>query len=306
MNIFKRHKTYAEIMPLYLETRKIEMRIGTYSNDVSKCSLFGRWLEENGLAEVPLIKITNEQVASYFVHLATGKDLDKATCEKHFLELRLLWRFAAKRGEAEKEPFDLVVMPTKKRDCSAEVIAPEHLKILLPEIQRKDKQLYLACMMMYYCFIRPGNEMRHMKVSDIDLESGTIRIPLNIAKSGRTDVVTMPIQLIELCIENGLDKADKGLYVFSRRKTFGSRVLSENVMSYRFNKIRDRLGLPKGYKLYSMKHTGASNLHLSGHVSMRELMDQLRHTRLEATQHYVKRHSGIVNTRIRDQFPSPI
>lgn len=54
MNIFKRHKTYAEIMPLYLETRKIEMRIGTYSNDVSKCSLFGRWLSENRLNNVSL------------------------------------------------------------------------------------------------------------------------------------------------------------------------------------------------------------------------------------------------------------
>jgi hypothetical protein len=35
-------------------------------------------------------------------------------------------------------------------------------------------------------------------------------------------------------------------------------------------------------------------------------MDQLRHTRLEATQHYVKQHAGIVDTRIRNEFPSPI
>ena len=282
------------------------MRSGTYSNDVSKCAIFSRWLSENKLSDKPLIKITSEHLSSYFVHLATDKDLDKATCEKHFLELRLLWRFAKKRGEASKEPFDLIVFPAKKRDCSAEVIAPEHMRILLPEIEKKNKQLYLACMIMYYCFIRPGNEMRHLKVGDIDLELGTIRISLSTAKSKRTEVVTMPTQLIEICKQYGIDKADKGLYVFGKKNTFGTQPMSENVMAYRFNRVRDRLGLPKGYKYYSFKHSGASVLHQSGNVSMRELMDHLRHTKLEATQHYVKRHTGIVNTRIRESFPSPI
>ena len=138
-----------------------------------------------------------------------------------------------------------------------------------------------------------------------DLEQGTIRIPLNTAKSGRTEIVTMPTQLIEICKEYGLSTANKELYVFSKRKTYGTRTLSENVLPYRFNKIRDYFNFPKGYKLYSFKHTGASNLHLSGNISMRELMDQLRHTKLDATQHYVKKHAGIINTRIRDNFPCP-
>lgn len=60
-----------------------------------------------------------------------------------------------------------------------------------------------------------------------------------------------------------------------------------------------------GYKFYSFKHTGATNLHMSG-ISMRELMDQLRHTKLDATQHYLKKYCGIVNERIKNCFPSPI
>ena len=41
------------------------------------------------------------------------------------------------------------------------------------------------------------------------------------------------------------------------------------------------------------------------HIPMRELMDQLRHTKLDATQHYLKKHCGIINTRIRNNFPDP-
>lgn len=90
-----------------------------------------------------------------------------------------------------------------------------------------------------------------------------------------------------------------------KKKTFNDKPVSINMLRYRFNIIRDSLKLPKGYKLYSMKHTGASNLHKSG-LSMRELMDQLRHSQLEATQHYLKTHCGIVNDRIRNNFPNPL
>jgi len=77
------------------------------------------------------------------------------------------------------------------------------------------------------------------------------------------------------------------------------------MLRWRFNNIRNALNLSTSYKFYSFKHTGASNLHMSG-ISMRELMDQLRHTKLDATQHYLKKHCGIVNNRIRDNFPDPL
>jgi integrase len=79
-----------------------------------------------------------------------------------------------------------------------------------------------------------------------------------------------------------------------------------NTLRNKFNGYRNSLGVSDAVKLYSFKHTGATMLHMSGNISMRELMDQLRHTRLDATQHYVKKHSGTLNTRIRDKFPAPI
>lgn len=116
----------------------------------------------------------------------------------------------------------------------------------------------------------------------------------------------MPVQLIELCREYGIDGADKELYVFGKHKRIEDRPLSVNMFAWRFNKFRDELHLTKRYKLYSFKHTGATALHNSNMVSLRGLMDQLGHSRLEATQHYVKKHAGFINHSIRDSFPSPI
>jgi integrase len=126
------------------------------------------------------------------------------------------------------------------------------------------------------------------------------------AKNKLRQSVTMPQQLIELCLEYGIDKADGALYALGKGKRFNTRPNSVNMLRWRFNKVRDRLGMSKGYKFYSSKHTGASKAHLSGKISLRELMDQLRHTKMEATQHYVKKHIGIINPRVRDCFPSPV
>ena len=144
-----------------------------------------------------------------------------------------------------------------------------------------------------------------MKIEQIDLANGLIRIPKTIAKNRSTEIVTMPIQLIELCKEHGIHEYPLDYYVFGKKGTPGTRPLSVNSFRVKFNTYRDALGLSKKYKFYSLKHTGASVLHTSG-LPMRELMDQLRHKRLDATQHYIKRHAGMINNNIKEHFPSPV
>jgi integrase len=305
MSIFRKYKTTKELLPGFLLEKEIGIQNKTYRSYKGQLPIFTDWLEDNGYGNLPIKKITPQIMSDFFYYIARDKGLDRPTCERYFMNIRQLFRYAIKRKETDVLPFELIVFPRKKKDQGAEVIQPEHLKPLLLLIKEKDPQLYFACMIEYYCFIRPGKELRLMKVGDIDLSHGVITIRQEIAKNKLKQVVTMPQQLIDICIEYGVDKADKSLYLIGNNKLFGTKPTSVNMLRYRFNKYRDELNLPKGYKLYSFKHTGASRLHQSG-ISMRELMDQLRHTNLDATQHYLKKHIGIVNDRVRNNFPSPI
>lgn len=304
MSIFKDNRTFDQISPDFMTEKAIELSRRTVIGYHTKVLCFSAWLSAQGLSGIPIRKISSETMSRFFVFLSNDKNLDKPTVEKYFLHLRKLWQYCQKRNIVEKLPFDLLVMPQKKTDKSAMVIPQNDLTTLLTVIKEKDKQLYLACMVQYYCFIRPGGELRLMKVGDIDFENGVIKIPMLVAKNRSTEIVTMPQQLIDIFIEYGIDKADRELFVFGKSKQPDTMPSSVNMLRYRFNIVRDSLGMNKGYKLYSFKHTGASRLHASG-ISLRELMDQLRHTKLDATQHYVKKHAGIINTRIRDNFPCP-
>jgi integrase len=305
MNLFRKYKTIEAILPGWLLERETVSSRKTFNGYHCNAMVFIDWLKEQGILHQPIRKITSQNITDFFYFLGREKGLDKPTCERYFLHLRLLFKYALKLGEIDNVPFDFVVFPRKKKDQSADVIQAVHLKPLLLDIKEHDPQLFLACMMQYYCFIRPGRELRLLTIGDIDLQNGLITVQQDHAKNKLRQVVTMPQQLIDLCIEYGIDIADKSLFVFGNKKRFNTKPISVNMLRWRFNKYREAMNLPKNYKFYSFKHTGASNLHMSG-ISMRELMDQLRHTKLEATQHYLKRHCGIVNNRIRDNFPSPM
>jgi integrase len=298
-------KTFNEIAPLFLKEMEIKITSKSLSGYKNHTTVFSEWLETQGMAKLPISDLDRDTISSFFIYLATDKDLDRPTCQKYYLSLRKVFQYALKRGELSVIPLDLVVFPRKKEDKSSQVISPEHMKILLPEIKKKDKQLHLACMTEFYTFLRPGTELRLLKVGDLDLNNGTVQVIQDHAKNGHKRIVTIPNQLVELYKEYGIDKADKGLYVFGKSKRPDTRPCSVNMLRWRFNKYRDQFNMPKGYKFYSFKCTGATILHNSNKVSMRELMDQLGHSRLEATQHYLKRHAGFVNPRIRDNFPDP-
>lgn len=305
MSIFRKYKTITGLMDGFLLEKETSTLHKTSQGYRGNINVFLLWLEDNRLKDVLIRNITENNITDFFYYLGKEKGLDKPTCGKYFEHLRALFNYAYDRGELNDVPFNHVVFPRKKKDQGADVISNVHLKPLLDYIKEKDPQLFLACIIEYYCFIRPGKELRLLKVGDIDCENGLITVQQMNAKNKLRQVVTMPQHLIDICKEYSIDTEDKSLYIFGKKKRFGDRPISINMLRYRFNKFRTILNLPNNYKLYSMKHTGASNLHKSG-ISMRELMDQLRHSQLSATQHYLKVHAGIVNDRIRDNFPSPI
>jgi integrase len=298
-------RTFNEITTAFLAEKRISISAKTLMSYKGKLKVFQDFVCSLGLVEPTLSQLPKETINRFFIFLASIKNLDRPTCEKYYQHLRTLYRYAVESGDIDHVPFERVPLPMKKEDMGAQLISENHLKCILTEIKQRDNQLFLGSMMEYYCFIRPGREMRGMKVGDIDLENGLIRIPAITAKSKRDDTVTMPDHLIQLCREYGLGEADKSLYVFSKNGSFGEHPYKSDSMRYRFNLLREELGLPKGYKWYSFKHTGSTALHQSG-ASLRDLMDQLRHKSLNTSMYYIKKHSGFVNDRIKNNFPCPI
>lgn len=307
MNVLRRHKRFDEVLSDFLPEKKIQVCHKAYLSYTRAAHIFGEWLGTKGLSDKPIHKITTQDISDFSVYVA-GLKYDRPTCAKFIMNIKVIFKYARKRGELDVLPFDrdLIVLPKKGKDRSAALIPTETLPDLLEDIKKSDPQLFLACMLEFYCGVRPGREIRLIRVRNFDLTSGVLTVDAELSKNGRVGKITMSDDLIQICRDYGLAGADPNLYVFGKNKHLDTRPLSENMLRFRFNKYRDKFGLSKDVKLYSLKHVGASYLVHSKIVDILQLKDHLRHSNLSATEHYVKRILGDKNEAIKTMFPNPM
>lgn len=307
MNILRRYKRFDEVLAAFLPEKEIQVCRKAYLSYTRASDIFRGWLHSQGLADKSMRRITARDIADFSVYTA-GLKYDRPTCAKFLMNLKVIFKYALKREEIEALPFDrdLIVLPKKGRDCSAALIPSHVLPELLADIKRNDPQLFLACMLEFYCGVRPGREVRLIQVRNFDLKDGILTIDAEKSKNGKTGRVTMSDDLVQICREYGIANADPSLYVFGKNKHIDSHPLSENMLRFRFNKFRDKFGLSQDVKLYSFKHLGASYLVHSQTVDIEQLRQHLRHSNLSATQHYVKKVIGQQNNAIKTKFPNPL
>lgn len=296
-------RTFKDVLPDFLADREVAIAKSTYSGYAYKFSVISTWLEENNLADAPLSSIDDRVISRLFNHLALERGLDRTTCMNYKVALGVFFDFAHRWGYCDKPSFGLVTLPEKKEDKGASVIPQADLKKLLEPIREQKKQLHLVMMTEYYCALRPGTEIRLMKISEVDLDAGVIRISPTRAKNRRKVVVTMPEQLIAL-YRAYIGDTSEDFFVFGKGGKPGIVPWSRNTLRNQFNRYRDNLNLPKSYKLYSNKHTGITRLAESG-TPLHIIMSHARHSNLSTTQRYIHRYGGLVDDAIRYNFPNP-
>jgi integrase len=172
------------------------------------------------------------------------------------------------------------------------------------QISKKDPQLWLASQFIFYCFIRPGTELRLMKIRWIDFSRKIITIPGEFSKNGKVQPIVVPGHFMKLLIEEYyLNKYDLDFYVFSLYGRPGETPLGKNTLRNRFNSHRDNLGLSKDYKFYSWKHTGARAASDAG-IPVKDIQMQMRHHSLDVTDKYLRKLKGFESEALKNRFPT--
>jgi len=287
----------------FLTNKKISVKPKTFQSYRSKLRIFCEWIEQNKYADYDVTQIDNKIIKEFFTFLSEERKLDRVTIVKYQQNIHDYFSYLLKLERIYINPVHSIEKPPKTKDCAARPISDYDLKELLTIIKGEDPQLYLACMFQYYLALRPGQELRLLKIKDVDFYNYRVVVTEENAKKRRR-TVDMPKELSELCQQYNVHHFDREFYVFGRNKMPGREPLGQNTLRNRFNTFRDRLGLPKIYKFYSMKHTGGGKLLESGRT-LEELRNHFGHSSIESTDHYVKRHFGNRNKNIIYNFPKP-
>ena len=274
----------------------------TYENYVSKLRIFNFWLKFNKLDELNIKNLTRKNIIDFGVYLSSNQKLSRLTIKKYIQIVHSLFNFELDRRNINYNPVDRIPTMGAVVDYSAVPFQKDERARLKEAIEKKDPQLWIACEIQYYCAVRPGTELRLMKIGWIDFDRKKFRIPVVESKSNRLDIVDIPDFLFEKIEE--FKKYDRNLYLFGKFQRPNTEAVGKNTLRNRFNRYRDDLEISKDHKFYSWKHTGAIQLIDNG-AKPYDLQNHLRHKSFTTTEVYLKKRAGNIDSKIT-RFSSEI
>lgn len=296
------NRTIRVLISKFLGQLQPAVSLATYQTYQSKFRIFVLWLEKEKIAGNDVTRFDNKLIVLFFNYLINVRKLSHVSIENYTQNIKALFEFIKLNKLILINPVYDIPKCNRINDQAPRPIQRADI-IAFKEELIKDPWLYLAVQLEYYSALRPGHEIREMKIKDIDFTAGTIRVDRDRAKTRIERIVTMPHQLlIELRLIFPPQKYNREFYVFGRGGIPGPVPIGKNTLSYRFRKIRERLKMPYEYKFYSWKHTGAIEAD-EANIPIKDISRHLGHNSLQATDYYFNNKKVRTSVAIRDNYP---
>lgn len=250
---------------------------------------FCKWL--NKLPE----KCTGADAHNYLKNLLENGQ-SHTTVNHKKTTLKSLYAWLVEEKHIKINPFEKIKKLAENKQSkmfftSAEIASiKEYLTATTPDV-------WMACQFLFYCFIRP-NELRQLKVKDIDFNRMKITVPGEVAKNKKTQMVEIPFPFQQQIINHYKGK-DTNNYLMGN----GEEKLPSNHIAKVFRDCLNALGFDTRYRLYSFKHTGVVMFYQAT-KDIKATQMQLRHSSLGVVNEYLKNLGCFDNDSVRNNFPA--
>lgn len=272
----------------YLQAMRPTWEKRTVETYVSKLKYFQEWVELE-LDNIAVTQMNRQNLLPFFYWIVEKRGVCRLTCEKYVQVVRMFFGWLIDEG-VYQDPNPIYKIPKlgKVVDCAPVPLTGDDRQRLREAMETKAPWLWLACEIQYYCAIRPGTELRLLRVGDIDRERRLITVRSENAKEDRTESVSIPPEVMERMERMGLFNYDPKLYVFGKYGVPGARPLGKNTQRNQFNRYREQLGISRDKTWYSWKHSGAISAAEAG-MPIYDLQDHLRHKSIATTEEYIRK-----------------
>jgi len=284
-----------------LQINKKIYRVRTYDSFSSIINKFHDFLKSKKWHTLTINRIEQEHAKS-FVDSMLKKGHSGKTINGYVGYMKTLFNELLSRGYIEKNPF--VGLKKQKEEISHQNLAysNEQIELIKAELRNTDPQMWQFIQFIYYLYIRPS-ELRMIRIQDIKLQKATVHIRADISKNRKDAFVSIPENFKEEIRKMELQQYPGSYYLFTSLHQPGLRPLGRNTMGDRYRKHIKRMGINKGYTLYSWKHTGVVRAFLAG-VNIKAIQQQCRHHSIYETDKYLRSLGLIENTEIIRHHPA--
>jgi integrase len=249
-------------------------------------NVFEKWLKANEYGRLHPKKISRVIAEDYARYLYADRKLENATYNKHLNVIDMLFDYLVRDEIILKSPFQYIKRKTLQ-SVSVACFKEHEVQRLKDILKKENNTVYISCMIDMYAFIRP-NEIRFLRIKDIDFMNNTISIDGAFAKNKKTQKVSLLPPLKEILLEYIGKYQDSELFLLSKSGAPGTVQISNKFVVDNHNRILQQYGYNTDiFKPYSWKHTGNSLAYKNG-ASIRFLKLQNRHHSEAMTEIYIK------------------
>jgi integrase len=294
--------TFLEALDYVLEKKSQVIDKGTIGDYRCHRNAMEEWLVKKEMKNIPFTKVTVPILYSFFDYLKVELGLSNKTYNNYHTFFTAAYNLLLRRELITKNLCNNIKKLQVETGGAHKPFTQEQLANIKAEItKRGDKQFLLFISFMYYCFIRPHEELRFLRIEHIG--DKTIFIPKEISKNKRGEHVIIPPALEKMIQEFGLRSYPRHYFIFTRHKVPGEKNVGKEYFYDRNVSILKELDLyGQDYDLYGYKHTGNVALYNAG-ADIKAIQKQNRHKTIEMTDKYLRQLGLIRNDDVYNKFP---
>ena len=239
--------------------------------------------------DVPIGKIKHIHLSAALNWASEKREWSATTINKQvgFLMAILNW--------LETEDY-IVKNPSKNKFMALPVKTKKHkwydrelaTKVKQEVLVNKKIALYRAMQFIYWICIRSKDEIRKLKVGDIDTDMQRVRFSSELSKNRKEQYRPYGDEFAHIIKEMELHKYPKDHYVFGGSTGMpGPSQCGHNFFSKQFKTIKDKLELSDDYTIYGWKHTRMVHELMKG-TALTDISYLARHSDFKTTEIYLR------------------
>lgn len=294
----RQYTLYANIKSFYIRyLEKVAasgvIKDSTYKRMLSYYNVFNAWLENVRSEPVVYVYQFKPELAGGFLdYMFLDLDVSACTRNNYLVWLSTFCQWMVDRNYITSNPCAQIKKLREEAKKREPLTAPM-LRELRAHLERGNRNYLLACMLEYYCFIRPA-ELTFVRVRDIKLKEQKIVVHGEHTKNRRDGAIGLNKSVLKLMVELKVFAHSGEEYLFGTKDFApGMRHLDAHAFRNEWAKVRKALRWGDEYQFYSLKDTGIRDLaNAEGIVVAR---DQARHSDVSTTNKYLKGDSLTVH-----------
>lgn len=291
--------TCGRAVEIILEIKKGSLRPRSYSTLKHVVKSFNEFLEAKKLDKISVEEFSLRHAIEYLDYVKRIHKLTNRTVNYRRMNMKTIFNELIYREYIQINPFNKT-LKLQTEETSVIAYSKEDLALIKAKLKESNFNLYIAALLVFYCFIRP-QEMVRLRIQDLELKKRRILLPGRSSKNKKSEMVVIPDQLYEELLHFNL-KFPPDYYIFGKGLAPGPIYTAPTRIAEAWSEWTKSVEI-ENHGIYALKHTGAGMALESG-INVRDLQLQLRHYSLEMTQKYLDRFSSTASERLRSAFPS--